>query len=103
MFDVPLTKAVEFRAVLQKGNRVQVPKLVRWEFKMETSQVLKVNVGAEGGYGLKEQCYSRMNRDGRIKIPKLILCILQNRDNGGKSLVGCVLTVRLEPSSSDSS
>jgi hypothetical protein len=39
---LPLTERVEFKAVLQKGNRVQIPKLVRWRFKLETDQ------GAEG-------------------------------------------------------
>ena len=43
---MPLTERVDFKAVLQKGNRVQLPKLVRWRFKLETSQVLKVTVTA---------------------------------------------------------
>ncbi len=98
MFGLPLTGAVEFRAVLQKGNRVQVPKLVRWEFKMEPSQVLKVQVGAEGGYGRKECFYGKMNVDGRVTIPKVALGLLQEKDNEGKSLVGHVLKVWLEPS-----
>jgi hypothetical protein len=51
VFDMPLTGGVEFRAVLQKGNRVQVPKLVRWEFKMEPGQVLKIEVARAGSYG----------------------------------------------------
>jgi len=32
---VPLTECVEFKTVLQRGDRVQVPKLVRWEYKLE--------------------------------------------------------------------
>ena len=40
----PLTEAVEFKTVLQKGNRVQPPKLIRWKFKLETDQILKVTV-----------------------------------------------------------
>jgi hypothetical protein len=44
---VPLTEAVSFKTLLQKGNRVQVPKLVRWQFKLETTQVLKVTVKIE--------------------------------------------------------
>ena len=94
---MPLTKAVEFRAVLQKGNRVQVPKLVRWEFKMETSQVLKVKVNPVGAYGQKETFFGRMNGNGRITIPKLTLGLLQDRDNGGKSLADYVLELQLEP------
>jgi hypothetical protein len=48
---VPLTERVSFKAVLQKGNRVQVPKLVRWRFKLETSQVLKATVTAAYVFG----------------------------------------------------
>jgi hypothetical protein len=43
---MPPTQKVSFKTVLQKGNRVQVPKLVRWQFKMDTQQVLKVTVNA---------------------------------------------------------
>lgn len=95
---VPLTKAVDFRAVLQKGNRVQVPKLVRWEFKMEPSQVLKVKVRPLGAFDQKECSFCKMSGDGRITIPKLTLSLLQDRDSGGKSLVGHILEVQLEPS-----
>jgi bifunctional DNA-binding transcriptional regulator/antitoxin component of YhaV-PrlF toxin-antitoxin module len=94
---MPLNRAVEFRAVLQKGNRVQVPKLVRWEFKMESGQVLKIRVGRASSYGGGEPFFGRMNRDGRITIPKLTLGLLQD-DFNGKNLVGQVLKVRLEPS-----
>jgi len=94
---MPLTSAVEFRAVLQKGNRVQVPKLVRWEFKMESSQVLKIKVGRASSYSEGERFLGRMNSDRRITIPKLTLGLLQDYFNG-KSLVGCVLEVALEPS-----
>ena len=31
---MPLTERVKFKTVLQKGNRVQLPKLVRWEYKL---------------------------------------------------------------------
>jgi hypothetical protein len=41
---VPLTEAVSFKVRLQRGNRVQVPRPIRWRFKLETSQVLRVNV-----------------------------------------------------------
>jgi hypothetical protein len=98
VFGLPLTKTVEFRAVLQKGNRIQVPKLVRWEFKMESSQVLKVKVRPLGAFGQKEHSFCKMSGDGRITIPKLTLSLLQDRDNGGKSLVSHVLEVQLEPS-----
>lgn len=94
---MPLTRSVEFRAVLQKGNRFQVPKLVRWEFKMEPGQVLEIRVGRANVYGHTECFFGRMSLDGRITIPKLTVDLLQE-DLDGKSLVGHVLKVQLAPS-----
>jgi hypothetical protein len=37
-----------------------------------------------------------MNKDGRITIPKLVLQLLQKKVDG-KSIVGHILEVRLEP------
>jgi hypothetical protein len=47
---MPLGRSVEFRAVLQRGNRVQVPKLMRWEIKLESSQTLKIKVSRLNEY-----------------------------------------------------
>jgi hypothetical protein len=44
LFRVPLTKKAKLRTKLQKGNRMRVPMLIRWQFKMEVGQVLKVGV-----------------------------------------------------------
>jgi len=91
---MPLTKAVSFKAVLQKGNRVQVPKLVRWQFKMDSQQVLRFRVKAVGSFSGGEGFYAKMSGDGRITLPKLTLNLLQNE---GKSLMSHVLEVQLEP------
>jgi hypothetical protein len=32
---MPLTEKVSFTAMLQSFNKVQIPKLIRWRFKME--------------------------------------------------------------------
>ena len=42
MFRLPLTQRVSFKTVLQKQNRLQVPKPVRWQHKLESSEVLRV-------------------------------------------------------------
>ena len=94
---MPLTERVDFKATLQKGNRVQLPKLVRWRFKLETSQVLKVTVTAINVFGSWETFYGKMDKSGRITIPKLALKQLQNRRRDLQSLTGAVLEVRLEP------
>ena len=91
---MPLTQKVSFKTVLQKGNRVQVPKVVRWQFKMDSEQVLKVGLHAVNVWSGWETFYARMGRDGRITLPKLTRELLQDRE---QSLTGCVMEVVLEP------
>jgi len=91
---MPLTQKVSFKTVLQNGNRVQVPKVVRWQFKMESEQVLKVTVNALNVWSGWETFYARMGRDGRITLPKLMRELLRGRE---QSLTGYVMEVILEP------
>ena len=91
---MPLTRKVSFKTVLQKGNRVQVPKALRWQFKMDTEQVLKVSVHAVNVWSGWEIFYAKMGRDGRITIPKLQRELLRDKE---KSLAGYVMEVILEP------
>jgi bifunctional DNA-binding transcriptional regulator/antitoxin component of YhaV-PrlF toxin-antitoxin module len=95
--NVPLTELVKFKAVLQKGNRIQLPKVVRWRFKLESDQVLKVTLTAMNSFGAWETFYARMDRSGRITVPKLTLRLLQSRAYEEQGLTGAVMEVRLEP------
>ena len=97
MFIVPLTEYVVFNARLQKGNRVQIPIAVRWRFKLESVQVLKVTVNALGHFGGYETFYAQMDGSGRINIPKLTLALLRKSITEKPDLTGEVLQVRLEP------
>ena len=97
MISLPLTEAIGFKCALQKGNRIQVPKLVRWQFKMEATQVLKVTVNVSGSFDNSESFYARMSKDGRITVPWLTLILLQKRTTGEKSLRTYALEVKLEP------
>jgi len=45
---MPLTEKVTFKTLLQKGNRLQVPELIRWQFKMESNQILNENSNLAG-------------------------------------------------------
>jgi DNA-binding transcriptional regulator/RsmH inhibitor MraZ len=92
---VPLTQKVSFKTPLQRGNRVQVPKLVRWQFKMETEQILKVTVSAFNVWGSSQTFYAKMGKDGRILLPKLQLELMQNQRE--TNLIGYVIEVTLEP------
>ena len=91
---MPLTQKVSFKTMLQKGYRVQVPKVVRWQFKMESEQVLKVTVNALNVWSGWETFYARMGKDGRITLPKLTRELLRGQE---QSLTGYVMEVVLEP------
>ena len=52
--NVPLTEKVCFKTVFQIGNRVQIPKLVRWRYKLETDQILKVTLSVHNVWGAPE-------------------------------------------------
>jgi bifunctional DNA-binding transcriptional regulator/antitoxin component of YhaV-PrlF toxin-antitoxin module len=83
---LPLEKQVSFKAAFQKGRRFQIPRLIRWQFKMEPEQVLHVTVDGD-------KFYAKMSKDGRITIPKILL------EEDEKSLVGQILDVELKPCS----
>ena len=97
---MPLTGLVEFKAVLEKGYRVQVPRLIRWQFKLETSQVLCVTVKRAELFVNEEQFYGKMRSDGRITIPKLARNMLEESMPENQSLLGTILEVQLEPADS---
>src|SRR5208337_1033110 len=96
MFRLPLSQRVSFKTMLQKQNRLQVPKLVRWQYKLEPSEVLKVTVTIAGllGVSVRESFLARMYKSGRIRIPDLTLALLK-RDE--PSLEGRAIEVTLEP------
>ena len=48
---MPLTQKVTFETMLEKGNRLQIPKLIQWQFKMEQNQVLRVGVSPKRVWG----------------------------------------------------
>ena len=94
---MPLTQKVTFKTMLQRGNRVQVPKLVRWQFKMDTEQVLKVAVDAVNVWSGWQFFYAKMGKDGRITLPKLTRELLRSERDERQSLAGAVIEVQLEP------
>jgi hypothetical protein len=91
---LPLTERVCFKTRLQRGNRFQVSKYVRWKYKLETDQTLKVIISVNGVYCNPQVFLSRMSKDGRIVITKVNMSLLQNRKS---ELAGYVLNVTLEP------
>ena len=91
---MPLTERVSFTTMLQSFNKVQVPKLIRWRFKMDAGQPLKVGVSFLGAHKGWQFFYAKMRNDGRISVPRLILSLFEDETT---SLAGYALEVTLEP------
>ena len=90
-----LTERVCFKAVFQKGNRVQVPRLVRWQFKLDCTQMLEVTVKVVGSFKGHQSFYGHMGKDGRITVPLIQRELLKH--DGEDSLEHHVIEVVLEP------
>lgn len=91
---MPLTEPVGFKARVQRYNRVQIPVLIRWEYKLESDQVFEVEVQLSGrGFFKSEIFHARMAKDGRLTIPKLVVGELSE----GGGLEGEVVKVTLYP------
>ena len=92
---VPLTERVTFKTTFQKGNRIQVPKLVRWQFKLEPAQIMRVKVIAVSAFSMQETYYGRISKDGRLIIPRVTrICLRKIRNI---NLEGQIIDVTLEP------
>jgi hypothetical protein len=92
---VSLYEKVKFATRLQRGNRLQVSKYVRWKYKLETNQTLQVTVSVNWDFIYHTAFFlARISKDGRIVIPKVNMSVLQD---GRIDLTGFVLNVTLEP------
>ncbi|MGA2524432.1 MAG: hypothetical protein ABSF65_09830 [Candidatus Bathyarchaeia archaeon] len=89
-----LTRKVTFKGTLQKSERVQIPKLIITEFKLEPSQVLKVGFTLPDKFKGWQFFYAKMEKAGRIYIQKETLSVWQDEK---ASLPGCIVEVSLEP------
>jgi len=68
-----------------------VPKIVRWQFKIEPNQTLQVTIYGRGGH---EPFYAKMAKDGRIYIPKTILFAAFGKVD---SLRGTLVEITIQP------
>jgi bifunctional DNA-binding transcriptional regulator/antitoxin component of YhaV-PrlF toxin-antitoxin module len=94
MFKSGLTERVCFKTRLQRGNQVQVPKYVRWHYKLESTQILEVTVSTLGVWRPPQIFLSRISKDGRIVIPKLTITLFKD---GRSSLGNYIAEVTLKP------
>jgi hypothetical protein len=75
---LPLTHRVTFKVQLQKQSRFQVPKVVRWHYKLESSQMLKVTLKISN-LGFLESFLAQMLHDGRVTVPRLIIVAMEQK------------------------
>ena len=93
---MPLTELASFKAKLENRNRIQIPNLLRWRYKMEQGELLKANVRVFDSKNYEEETFlAKMTNDGRLTIPKLTMEILKKRE--GKNITGTILEVTISP------
>ncbi len=93
---MPLTELASFKAKLENRNRVQIPSLLRWRYKMEQGELLRANVRVFGSENYEEETFlAKMASDGRLTVPKLTMDVLKQREE--KNLTGCILEVTISP------
>jgi len=88
-----LNKKINYKTILKSG-RILVPELYRWQYKIESSQVLNVSINLTVDWSNKESFLTKIRKDGYITIPKAV----QNRLKiKGLNLKSCQMDVVIEP------
>ena len=67
---MPLDKKVTFQTRLQSQNRLQVPSHLRWQFKLEPAELLKVTAKAVGVRDTLQIFYANMQKKRPHSDPK---------------------------------
>jgi bifunctional DNA-binding transcriptional regulator/antitoxin component of YhaV-PrlF toxin-antitoxin module len=88
-----LNRKIDFKTILKNG-RILVPILYRWQYKIESSQVLKVTINLAGDWRNKESFLTKIRKDGNITIPKAVQSGLKRKD---LNLAGSNMDVTIEP------
>ncbi len=88
---MPLTEKVTFKIPLEACNKIQIPKIIRWQFKLDPQQVLHVEIHSGSA---QETFYAKTGKDGRIHIPKTVTYTLFGKT---ENLAGYLLEISLEP------
>ncbi len=98
---MPLTEQATFKTRLQRHNRITIPKLLRWRYKIEPTQLLNVRAKplSPVNFGEEEEFLAKMATDGRLTIPKLVMEILQEKEE--KDLTGCIFEVTISPTNEE--
>ena len=90
---MPLTDKVTFTVQLQNQNRFQIPKKIRWQYKLEPSQLMKVTLSISD-LGFDESFLGNMLPDGRVTVSRIVIIQLLQRI---PALKASFIEVALEP------
>jgi hypothetical protein len=60
--NMPLDKKVTFQTRLQSQNRLQVPSHLRWQFKLEPAELLKITTNAVGVWDTTQIFYANVKK-----------------------------------------
>ena len=58
-----------FHTRLQKQMRIQIPRLLRWKYKLDPGDVMRVQVTNKDSHD-SQQFLAKMQQGGRITVPK---------------------------------
>jgi bifunctional DNA-binding transcriptional regulator/antitoxin component of YhaV-PrlF toxin-antitoxin module len=64
----------------RNAHRLQVPKLIRWKYKLEPTEILKATITIVGVLGVRESFLATVHKDGRLVIPKLTMTLLKRNE-----------------------
>ncbi len=87
---MPLSEFVKFLTKLHKWNRIQIPVEVRWRYKLEAEDLLKVSVSLVDGFD-NEEFIVKLMHGGRFTIPWEVVWALK------LDKPGYMLQVELKP------
>ena len=59
---------VSFLARLQAENRIQIPVEIRWRYKLEPGQILRLKIQPAGGFN-SEEFHAKLQHNGRVNVP----------------------------------
>jgi len=63
-----LKDKVSFLARLQAENRIQIPVEIRLRYKLETGQILRLQIHPKEGFS-SEEFHARLQHGGRVNVP----------------------------------
>ncbi len=99
---MPLTEQETFKTKLQSQRRIVIPSLLRWRYKMESGELLRIRLKLfeQGSYG-EESFLAKTGADMRLTVPKLTMEILEKKHE--KHLTGAIFEVTLWPAPQETS